>query len=302
MSLQGAPVVDVADRVRGVVVDEQPVLQVLAGVGEVQTQLLELAARAGVLRGLDQPYEVAAQGRRQGPDVGVPADPNREMTGVHAVVGPQLEAGEVDARTVPDEQADRAREGRRPGVLQHDGRPGERADLDDEVPERLPLTSAPGPRDHDRRAQLGLGGNLDHSGAGRVRDGEGGDPVHRGRAAQRYGVRGADLARPDRPRRTNRPVEFGVRGARRTGLEQPPQPLQRREAPHLFPTGGPGMVGEVVRGDRVQVRRDGLDGRGERRGVATACRTGGIDHQRGGVQGQGSALSVGPSNEPRTVT
>ena len=66
LALQGPAVVDVGPGVRGVVVDEQPVLEVLAGVGEVEPELLDLPARAGVLGGLDQPDQIAAEACRQG--------------------------------------------------------------------------------------------------------------------------------------------------------------------------------------------------------------------------------------------
>ena len=50
LALQRALVVDVAAGLRRVVVDEQPVLEVLPGVGEVQPEQLGLAARAVVRR------------------------------------------------------------------------------------------------------------------------------------------------------------------------------------------------------------------------------------------------------------
>ena len=49
LALQRALVGDVAVGSRGGVVDEQPVLEVLAGVGEVQAEQLGVAARAGVV-------------------------------------------------------------------------------------------------------------------------------------------------------------------------------------------------------------------------------------------------------------
>ena len=64
LALQRALVDDVAARVRRVVVDEEPVLEVLAGVGEVEPEQLGRAARAGVVDGGVDPDDVAAEGDR----------------------------------------------------------------------------------------------------------------------------------------------------------------------------------------------------------------------------------------------
>jgi hypothetical protein len=55
-TLQGAAVVDQADSVRVVVVDQQPVFDVLLRLDEVDAELVELAAGPGVLDPLHQPH------------------------------------------------------------------------------------------------------------------------------------------------------------------------------------------------------------------------------------------------------
>ena len=74
LALQRALVDDVAAAVRHGVVDEQPVLEVLAGVGEVQAEQLDVAAGRGEPRLGRQPDEVAAEGHDDALEPGVAAD------------------------------------------------------------------------------------------------------------------------------------------------------------------------------------------------------------------------------------
>ena len=69
-----------------------------------------------------------------------------DVAGVHGVVVPQLQTGEVDPGAVADEQVVELREHRRPPVLEHDGRLRERTDPDDEgagTPARPPPVRSP---------------------------------------------------------------------------------------------------------------------------------------------------------------
>ncbi len=82
VALQRALVDDVAAAVRHGVVDEEPVLEVLAGVGEVQAEQLDLRAGRGERRGRGDPDDVAAEGDDDVLEPGVAAEPGpRARTG-----------------------------------------------------------------------------------------------------------------------------------------------------------------------------------------------------------------------------
>ena len=92
VALQGALVGDPAAAVALGVVDEQPVLQVLPGVGEVQAAQLGVAAGPGVADRRGQPDHAAAERDRGVRDPRVPADLGVVMRQVHRVAGPVLQA------------------------------------------------------------------------------------------------------------------------------------------------------------------------------------------------------------------
>ena len=92
--------------VRHSVIDEQPVLEVLAGVGEVQADELGVAARAVVGDRADDPDQVAAEGQRGVLDGGVPADPHVVVGQVNGVAGPLLHRGELELCAVTDDDLD----------------------------------------------------------------------------------------------------------------------------------------------------------------------------------------------------
>ena len=74
VALQGALVRDVGDAVRRLVVDEQAVLLVLAGVGEVDAEGLDGPARAGVADVGVDPDDLAAEGHDDVLEARVAAD------------------------------------------------------------------------------------------------------------------------------------------------------------------------------------------------------------------------------------
>ena len=73
-------------------VDEEAVLDVLAGVGEVEAEHLDLAAGAVVRRGDVVADHAAAEGDRDVLERGVATDHRALGAVVHGVVGPVLEA------------------------------------------------------------------------------------------------------------------------------------------------------------------------------------------------------------------
>ena len=88
LALQRATVADVAAAVRHGVVDQQPVLEVLAGTGEVETVQLGVAATAGVVDAGVLPDQVAAERDLDVGELGVPTEPELQMLRLYGVGGP----------------------------------------------------------------------------------------------------------------------------------------------------------------------------------------------------------------------
>ena len=74
------------------VIDEQPVLQVLPGVGEVQSRQVDVAAGSVVGDGADHPHQVPAEGQRGVLERRVPAHPDVVVGQVNGVTGPLLQS------------------------------------------------------------------------------------------------------------------------------------------------------------------------------------------------------------------
>ncbi len=106
LALQRALVGDVRLAVRGVVVDQEAVLLVLAGVGEVQAEELGLAAGARVGDARVQPDEVAAEGDHDGLEGGVPADQRVVLGDVDGLVVPVLDGDDGELGAVAEEVVD----------------------------------------------------------------------------------------------------------------------------------------------------------------------------------------------------
>ena len=125
VALQGAPVGDVAAAVRHRVVDQQAVLQVLAGVGEVEPVQLGLAAPAGVVDAGVLPDQVAAERHLDVGHLGVAAQPEPDVLGLHRVGGPVGHRDQGQPGAVADEHLDVVGQRGRAGVLQHQRRLGQ---------------------------------------------------------------------------------------------------------------------------------------------------------------------------------
>ena len=106
LALQGAAVFDVAAGAGRGVVDEQPVLEVLAGVREVDAVEIDAAAGAEVVGRRAGSDDVAAQRHRNVLEVGVSADPRVLRDNVHGVVGPVLDGDKGQLGAVIEDDLD----------------------------------------------------------------------------------------------------------------------------------------------------------------------------------------------------
>ncbi|MPM62332.1 hypothetical protein SDC9_109198 [bioreactor metagenome] len=284
LALQRPAVVHPGDRLGGGVVDQQAVLEVLAGVGEVDAVLVQLAAHPGVVGGLGEPDQVAAEGGGDGPHRGVPADLHRGLPRVHGVLVPQLQLHEVDRGALADQDGHVRVVRRRAEMLQGDGRRGVVADRDDDVLVDDGVGALSGEGEDDRLGRLGLRRDVDPDGTVGVRRREDREPVHRGATAQGPGLRTADPGEGDPLGQAGLPAQPVAGG---TGFQQAPQPLQRREPPDLLAPPGDGEVSDVPGRSGVQVGGD-LRQAGDAlgRGHGTGGRRGGQAWGGSGIDGQ----------------
>jgi hypothetical protein len=112
------------------VVDQLAVLEVLAGVGEVQAPQLGVAAAARVLDAGELADQAAAERHLHVAEPGVPADPELDVLGLHRVGVPLGQRDEGQLRAVARSPPRRCRRGGGAGLLQDQRHLGERADLD----------------------------------------------------------------------------------------------------------------------------------------------------------------------------
>ena len=118
---------------RRAVVDEEPVLEVLAGIREVDPETLERAARAGVGRVGVDPDDASADADGDVPHRGVAADDDVVLGEVVALVVPLLDGHDGELGPVGGDDGEDLAVLGRPGVLEHDGGPGEPAGPHEQV-------------------------------------------------------------------------------------------------------------------------------------------------------------------------
>src|SRR6266498_1635613 len=243
-ALQRALVGDPAAAVALGVIDEQPVLQVLAGVGEVQAAQLGLAARARVADRRGEPDHAAAQRHRGVRDPRVLADLDVVVRQVYGIVRPALQRDDSQRRPVPHDELDIVRVRRRPGVLQHHHSPGIRLDVDQEVagcrPGRILATNLD---PHGSCARYPLG-NREHGRLTECVKRPRTNPVggHAGGAEPRVAVLGKLNGDPG----AGIDGDADLAGIKRRVRMQPAQPAQRGKPPLFLAAGRHAEVRRVV--------------------------------------------------------
>ena len=138
------------------VVDEQPLFEVLAGVGEVQAEQLGVAAGRVEPRPRRQPHQVAAERDRDVAQHRVPAERRVVGADVHGVVGPVGDRDDGQPGAVADDELDVVGEGSAALLVDDDHGLGELADPHLQVPVGRRALAGPGDGDHDRLADLGV--------------------------------------------------------------------------------------------------------------------------------------------------
>ncbi len=134
LALERALVLDVALGARRRVVDEQAVLDVLTGIGEVDAEHLDAAAGAEVVRRGAGAHDVAAERDRDVAELGVTADPGVLRDDVDAVVVPVLDRHEGQLGAVLEDDLDVLGPRGRAVVVDDDDGLGELAGAYEQVP------------------------------------------------------------------------------------------------------------------------------------------------------------------------
>lgn len=280
-------------------------LQVLAGVGEVQAVQLGVGARGGVGDRGRQPYQVAAEGRHERAEHRVAAEPGVVVGDVHRVVLPLLQAHHPQRGAVADHELDVVGVGRAAGVLDDDGRLGELAHVDDEVAVGGAPALAAHP-DGDRPVERLVRRDRDDHGLLERDVRLGGDPVG--------GLERAADARVLAARRVDHDLVGRVHldrdraGGLGRAVVQPLEPGQRGEPPVLLAAGRdreePVEVARAerrgVHGQGVAAGRQRLDGL-QAHGQPTApsiCSS--ISRLSSSAYSMGSSRAIG-STKPRTI-
>ncbi len=277
---------------RGVVVDLEAMLQVLAGVREVQAVEHGLAAGGGVGDARVQPDDVAAEGDHDGLEARVPADQGGLLRGVHRVALPVLDGHEGELRAVADQQLDVGGAGTGAGVVQHHDGLGERLDVDHHVGEADPALGVH--VDLDRLGQHRVLRDRDDQrlleGAERLR----GDPVDRLAGLAQAGVVAADGLGGDAVGQDGLDLVLARGALGGAAVVQAVQAVQRGEPPVLLAAGG---HREVVHVERGLGRDAGVDRllhggtAGARTGKLRAG-SGGAYLDRSGGRGAGGGVDV----------
>ena len=226
-------------------VNEQPVFQVLARVGEVEPGQLGVAAGTVVADRGGQPDHGSAQRDRRVPEPGVPPQRGVVLRQVNRVVVPVLQADHGQRGAVAHHQLNVVRVGGAAAVVEHDHRPGERLGVHQQVAERGTRGVRAGHRDDGGPGGVRFRRDRDHGRLAERRIGPRAHPVGRDEAAAKqvaapFGRKGLDLGRG---------VHFHghLRGGIHRGIGvQPAQPAQRGEPPLLLAAVGHREIRRVV--------------------------------------------------------
>ena len=252
LALECALVEHRARAMGSVVVDEDTMLEVLAGIGEVEPEQLSLPTRRTIGHQGAQSDEVATQGHVCHEQACIAAEMRRMRADVHGIAIPGLVGDDRCLGSVAHADLDVAREHRGTAMLDHDRALAEGCELDDEVA-RCGCALA---GHHDTSPAHGLSSEREHHGPRRAGQRLGSHDVggDEGGAHPRviggHGLREETLG-----------LDGDVHAAREVqspGM-QPLKSVERRETPLLLAPRRDGMIRDGARayGRRVVARRDG---------------------------------------------
>ena len=135
IALQCTLVHHVGAAVRLIVIDEQTLLEMLSGVGEVETPQLDVASRRRVAHERGQPDQVATKADREVPEHGVAAHLDVVRGDVNCIVGPVVDVHHGQCRLVVDDELDVLGVGSAALLIEDDDGARERLEVDLHVPE-----------------------------------------------------------------------------------------------------------------------------------------------------------------------
>ena len=253
---EGALEHDVAGAVRLVVLDEDPVLEVLAALGEERTEQLGRAAGTGVRDRRDDAHDPPADRDDRPDEARVTADLRVPLPQVGPLGGTVHDGEHGELGAVADLGDDRAAHVDRRVVHEDDGGPRMAADAHVDVPVRQRRLAAQVDDDRARHRLVGGYAHGDH--LPDACPGDGRRPVG-GQPGGRLGVGSRDHGHMRTGRGRQRP-------GRRVRRHERRELVGGREPPLLLPAVGNGEVIDVRRRDA----RGMVDGRGCKNGHPTA--------------------------------
>ena len=258
LALQTTTEVHVGLGAGGIVVDEQAVLDVLAGIGEVGTELGQVATGAVVGGGLGNAHGLAAEAGLGSADGGVTTDLEGDLGTVNGGVVPLLDEEDGHLGTVTDAEGPVLTETGHTTVTNDDGGLGMVADLDDHVVVAGDLVVVTIDGDLDRNLELGLGRDDQTMIDGvRVGCGQSRQTVLRG-LGQVIQLAGSQVGDGDALGPPDVDVDdVGLLARLESELgEDRGEGLDRGEPPDLLTPGGHGMIGDLPRRGGVQMGFD----------------------------------------------
>lgn len=220
------------------VVDEQPGLEVLTVVGEVEAEQFGVAAGCREPHASGEPGDVAAERDREVPQHRVLAQRGVVRADVDGVVGPVGDRHHLERRGVADDELDVVGVGSAAPVVDHHDGLAEFLDTDLHVPVGRVALAGTGDGDLDGLVHLHVATDGDHRRVAERRKCLCGDTIGGNAALAEALVAALDGldrhagALTDLDQRAARRLAVGARGA----VVQAAQPPQRREPPDLVAT------------------------------------------------------------------
>jgi hypothetical protein len=232
LALERALVVDVAATIGVGVVDKQPMLVVLTGVGKEHAEQLNVSPGTGERGNRAQPNHVSPQGHRNLDQSGVSSDLKVLCREMYRVSGPVLQANQGEGGLVTYPHLKVLSKRGRAHVIQHDRGSSKWLHVDEGVAIGRSLTALTAHRDVYRFGQLGLGRHGYDCGMLRASKRVSRDSIRGDAHGPQSGVSSLHRFNDDGLGRQNLDHDFPARN--RGVIVHPTQAIEWSKAPFLF--------------------------------------------------------------------